>query len=51
MGGREGEEQSEEAELARGVFFNHSFAGATACMSAMFVAYLIIHPKATDPLN
>ena len=48
--GKEGKEQSEEAEQACGVF-NHSFASATACMSAMFVAYLIIHPRATDPLN
>lgn len=50
MGGKKGEEQREEAERACSVF-NHSFASASACMSAMFVAYLIIHPKATDPLN
>lgn len=35
----------------RAVFFNHNSTSATACMSVMFVAYLIIHPKATDPLN
>lgn len=50
VGGRHGEEQNEGAEQACGVF-NYNFASATICMFTMFAAYLIIHPKATDPLN
>lgn len=42
-------ELSEGAEQACGVF-NHNFSGARYTF-LMFVAYLIIHPRATDPLN
>lgn len=44
--GGEGEERSEGAELACSVS-----AAATICMFSAFAAHLIIHPKATDPLN
>lgn len=45
-GRKERWELNEGAEQACGVF-NHNFSSA----GCMFVAYLIIHPKATDPLN